>query len=215
MRTFLIALVAALVGAAAAGVVQQMRLNDALDREDFAETQADAVRDALERSHEDVHELERRIRRLRSEMSQLEADADEPHLTPTGAPLEDGRHAVFLDGLDNDSLFFDVIQWLSGEAANEAAVEDGAIEEGDSVPNDYYIRNENPQLRTLNVASGITVVLSTWDCQNIPSEKSVTFARFVEIFNSPGRCGQNVPRSPYWLTVEDGVIVAIEEQYRP
>ena len=210
MRTFLIALIAALLGAAAAGVLQQLRLNDALDREDFVQAQADAVRDALERSHEEVHDLEQKLSRARSSSSEGVAA-----LTPSGALLDDGRHAALLEGIRHDSLVFDVIQWLSGQAAQDAAEEDGAIEAGEGVPNDYYIRNQNPQLRSLDVSPGSDVVLSTWDCQSIPTEKTVSFARFVEIFNSPGRCARNVVSSPYWLTVENGVIVAIEEQYRP
>ena len=204
MRTFLIALVAALLGATAAGFVQQMRLDDALEREDFADAQLEDVRAALERSHEDVHDLEQELGRLRSKGGTTHSTA-----------IEDGRHPVLLEEVGADGMVVDVIQWLTGEAANKAAVEDGVIEEGDSVPNDYYIVNDNPMLREIPVAADVQVTLSTWDCQNVPTEKSVVFDRFVELFDGDGECVDSLAVNPYWLTVEDGVIVAIEEQYRP
>ena len=202
MRTFLIALVAALVGVAAAGFVQQMRLNDALDRGDVAEAQLETVRDALERSHADVHELEKKVEELGDTSSN------------TRTSLEDGRHPVLID-VPGAPMVVDVIQWLTGEAANQAAIEDGVIEEGDSVPNDYYIVNDNPMLRELAVARDVRVTLSTWDCQNIPTEKNVSFERFVDLFNGTEECTDNLRVNPYWLTIENGSVVAIEEQYRP
>ena len=38
---------------------------------------------------------------------------------------------------------FDPALWLSGQTANRAAIEDGVIAPGETVPNDYYIRNES------------------------------------------------------------------------
>lgn len=204
MRTFLIALVAALVGAAAAGLVQQMRLNDVLDREDMAAEQLEAVRDALLRSHEDVHDLEQKLDRL-------EAKGGATH----SASIEDGRHPAMLEEVATGELVVDVIQWLTGDAANQAAIDEGFIEVGDTVPNDYFIVNDNPMLRTLPIAPGVTVTLSTWDCENIPTEKDVDIQRFVALFNGAEDCTDNLRVNPYWLTVEGGSVVAIEEQYRP
>ena len=54
---------------------------------------------------------------------------------------------------------FDPALWLSGQTANRAAIEDGVIPPGETVPNDYYIRNESrkqltytvlPELRSLS-----------------------------------------------------------------
>ena len=46
------------------------------------------------------------------------------------------------------TITFDLIQFFTGEAATKAAAEDG---QGSPAPNDYYIRNVNPRLRTLPV----------------------------------------------------------------
>lgn len=216
MKTTAIVLISALLGAGATYMLDTSSRSE-LRQEGPSQRDLDYMEVALEGAQERAQEYQQRVERLTEKVDRLEIEADlaDPGLTPTDAPLADGRHAVFLDGLDDNSLVFDVIQWLSGDEANAAALEDGAIEEGDVVPNDYYIRNQNPQLRTRAVTADVDVVLSTWDCRNIPDEKPVVFARFVELFNSPGRCAQNLLHNPYWLTIENGVIVAIEEQYRP
>ena len=49
---------------------------------------------------------------------------------------------------------FDLACWFTGEAAVTAAAEDGA----EPPPNDYYVRNDNPQIRSLPVSSETEVV---------------------------------------------------------
>ena len=43
---------------------------------------------------------------------------------------------------------------LTGQEAVDAAVEAGYIAPGEDLPNDYFIRNENPQKREFTVADG-------------------------------------------------------------
>ena len=58
-------------------------------------------------------------------------------------------------------LRFDPALFLSGETANRAAVEDGAIPPGDIVPNDYYVRNETKKQLTYAVLPGARVTVVT------------------------------------------------------
>ena len=73
--------------------------------------------------------------------------------------LADGRHPVYLKTVDPDrqTITFDLIQFFTGDAATKAAAEDG---EESPPPNDYYIRNVNPRLRTLPVATGARLTLT-------------------------------------------------------
>lgn len=48
---------------------------------------------------------------------------------------------------------FDPAWWLGGVAAERAAVQDGVIAPGDSVPNDYYIVDETHRLLTYVVSA--------------------------------------------------------------
>jgi hypothetical protein len=54
---------------------------------------------------------------------------------------------------------FDPAWWLSGVAAERAAVEDKTISPGDPVPNDYYIVNEGHRLLTFVVAPRARVTI--------------------------------------------------------
>jgi hypothetical protein len=115
----------------------------------------------------------------------------------------------------NGTLVFDLEQFFSGDAANQAALEDGVIGPDESVPNDYYIRNVNPKLRTVPISSDLQIVLIKWSncCDHTFSPNLATFA---QSFPGPGPTHDfRGPSSPYWLTVENGVIVKIEEQYLP
>lgn len=139
--------------------------------------------------------------------------------SPSEPDLEDGRHFGYILEIDIEtepnSVLFDLAEFLTGEEANEAAVEDGVIAEGESVPNDYYIRNRNPMLRTLSLASEVSITVVNWEscCDSIPGELQA-FAGAFSAKDPP----QGIYRgtySPYWLTVRGGRIVTIEEQYLP
>ena len=74
--------------------------------------------------------------------------------TPGTSVLGDGRWFGYVDSADTTSIEFDLACWFSGDEAILAAAEDG---EESPPPNDYYIRNVNPQLRTVAVAATANV----------------------------------------------------------
>lgn len=131
--------------------------------------------------------------------------------------LEDGRHIVFIvsikTGTDPMRIRFDLAEMLTGEEANEAAVEDGVIAPGEPVPNDYYIRNENPKLRKLPIADAAKVKIVNWDdcCDSIAGDLD----QVAEAFATGATDGLYRSISPFWITVKDGVVVKLEEQYLP
>jgi len=114
------------------------------------------------------------------------------------------------------TLAFDEAQFLKGDAAQKAAEEDGAVEPGESVPNDYYIRNPDKATRTLRIANDakITRVHCSPCREDLPGELGPFLASFMK-----GRQGYGAPYRGkyglYWLTIEDGQAVAISEQYVP
>ncbi|HEX6570293.1 MAG TPA: hypothetical protein VF015_14065 [Acidimicrobiales bacterium] len=139
---------------------------------------------------------------------------------PTAAPtpseasvLADGRHPVFLTGLDVEgrTMEFDVIQWLTGEEAREAYTADHPDDPG-YPPNDYYIVNDNPRLRVLPVVGGVTVTVLEhgFEPMDIAFEELPAFVA-DDLFPDDTSLWHN----PFWLTVQDDVITDIEEQYTP
>jgi hypothetical protein len=132
-----------------------------------------------------------------------------PHL------LADGRHAGYVTAIDGSArtITVDVIQFLTGDAANEAFHQDHP-EVGGNVPNGYYIRNVNTRLRTLPVRQNATVHV-VWRDGDAGTEP-ITFDElpgyFADDLNpDDGRLWYD----PFWLTVHDDRVESIVEQYIP
>jgi hypothetical protein len=159
--------------------------------------------------------------------------------TPLEAALEDPREAyqfafVTEVAADGSSVTLDYAEFLSGDEANAAAVAAGEITEGEQVPNDYYIRNDNPLLRTFPIAPDARVSLMGFSLENQGIDAiPVTAAQWATLFIEAQRCiAEGFPSEceelggddwswygggflPYWVLIEGDVIVAVEEQYLP
>lgn len=139
----------------------------------------------------------------------------EPSTEPTGSPvLDDGRHFVFvkeLPGVPPDRMTFDLAEFLTGDAAAEAAAEHG---DESPPPNDYYIVNDNPRLRTLPIGPDAELRILDWaDCCSSFVIGDLGLLADASVHADP--TGTYRPGSPFWITVEGGDIVTIEEQYLP
>jgi hypothetical protein len=114
------------------------------------------------------------------------------------------------------TLAFDEAQFLTGAEAQKAAEEDDAVPPGEPVPNDYYIRNPIKTTRTLRIADDAEITARRCDlCRHgQPGQLGPFLAAFMkgrQTYADPYR-GKN---GLYWLTIEDGEVVAIDEQYVP
>ena len=108
----------------------------------------------------------------------------------------------------------DVIQFLTGADAVAAHAEDHPDDPG-GPPNDYYIRNVNPQLRTLPVATEV-VVSVIWLGSGGTDTESITFEELPGYFaGKPEPAGPYEWWAPFWLTVRGGQVTGIDEQYIP
>lgn len=134
--------------------------------------------------------------------------------TPT-AQLEDGRHFGSIRSIDVEAqtMRFDLAYFLTGEEANDAAAEHG---DEVPVPNDYYIVNDNPRLRTLDVDPDVEVWVIDWaDCCDVVEGEVQPFVDAFETRHHPWDAMYQGREAPYWITVEDGAVVKIEVQYLP
>ena len=138
--------------------------------------------------------------------------------TDAAAELEDGRHFGWIAEVDpGGSLMFDLAYFYTGEEANEVAAERG---DETPVPNDYYIVNDNPKLRDLAVAADATISVFDWN-HCCDERVTVDLPTFAEVMSNPDGFVENDGRlyygqaSPYWVTMEDGTVTEIEEQYLP
>ena len=136
--------------------------------------------------------------------------------SPSASPaMEDGRHFGYIKSIDLESqtMVFDLAYFLTGEEANQAAADHG---DETPVPNDYYIVNDNPSLRTLAVAPDVKVGVIDWGncCELVHGE----IQPFVDAFAAKHHAWDAMYRggeSQYWLTVKGGVVILITEQYLP
>lgn len=121
---------------------------------------------------------------------------------PPPGSLSDGRWFGYVTGADATSVSFDLACWFSGQAAIEAAAEDG---EESPPPNDYHVRNAVDRIRTVGVAAGTRV---TWLPSGDPASAAVVdYPDWLAAWDDyqPG----------VWLTVVDGAVIEITEQYVP
>jgi hypothetical protein len=126
--------------------------------------------------------------------------------TATGKPpvLADGEHSAFIRKLDTrgGTVVVDVVQVFKDKAAVDAAVQDGQPRDTAQYRN-VYVRNENPRLRTLPLASGFQVDLhgacedSTLSRQQL-LDKLASNAKIAGVYY-------------YTLTVRDGAVQRIDE----
>jgi hypothetical protein len=147
--------------------------------------------------------------------SPSQSPSESTSATPSSV-LEDGRHFGYIESIDLETLpgtaVFDLAYFLIGEEANQAAAEDGY---STPVDNDYYIVNENPRLRTLVVSPDVTIRLVDWGhSTGLFSADPRRFQQSFDLDDYP--LGTYKGRfAPYRLTMNDGVVVTIEEQYLP
>jgi len=135
--------------------------------------------------------------------------------------LDDGRHYGYVRAVDTSSapptISFDAAEFLIGDEADEAAVEDGVIAEGETVPNDYYVRNADIAEVDLPVSDDVVVTRVECDAGCTDGAPG-RFEPFAQSFSSPEPSLEDDYRgatSQYWVTVEGGSVVAIDEQYLP
>ena len=124
--------------------------------------------------------------------------------TPGGGSLPDGEWYGLVVSRSDDSLEFDLACWFTGDGAVLAAAEDG---EESPPPNDYYVRNANPETRDVPVGSDIEVVF--YPDGDPTNEDTVSYEEWDALVAQRGY------ELGVWLEVEEGLITEIREQWVP
>ena len=124
---------------------------------------------------------------------------------PSVTDLPDGEWYGVVEGAGDGQLVFDLACWFTGDVAVIASAEDG---EESPPPNDYHTRNANDVLRTVDVDAGAPV---TWypDGGDPANVATVTYDQWRSDRES------RVFDLAVWLTIEGGIVIAIDEQWVP
>jgi hypothetical protein len=131
-----------------------------------------------------------------------------------GPPVADGTHVGRLIAVGADQsparVTADFGRWFTGAAATQAAIDDGAISAGDSVPR--YFRNDGSTWRTLPLDTFATVTIR-------PSSggftTTVSAAELQRLMRADSRRAERITNDPFRLTVVDGRVTAFRQLRYP
>ena len=126
------------------------------------------------------------------------------------AVLVDGRHPVIIKTVDPDrrTITFDLIQLYWGDDATTEAAKD---HQESPPPNDYYIRNVNPRLRTMSVWADAPItcnILTAGYTGSATKNVRLPLDRLAIVLPHDGG-------GLFWITVRHDQVVKIAEQYLP
>jgi hypothetical protein len=168
-----------------------------------------------------VDRLESRLAATVGDEEQIAARLDDARAEldrMLGPALPDGRHFGYLAAVgaaqEPPRVVFDLAGWFTDDEAVAAAIEDGLLPPGStSIENGYYVRNEDPRWRIVTVDPATEVSLTVYPLGDIDTPRVVRFAAFEELWRLNRRGA--IQGFPYWLTVEDGTVTAIGQQFIP
>jgi hypothetical protein len=147
-------------------------------------------------------------------------------LTPTGLKAPDAQRLDRTDEFGAVTSFVRLadgtlrvqvnrVDWLSGQDAQVAAEADGTD------AGDYYVVDDNPRTRPYDI-SPTAEVFGSISLTGVPDLSARTLddlIRFLREGSAAAMAGQNVEqqlRGTYFhLQIDEGVVVGVEEQYRP
>lgn len=151
-----------------------------------------------------------------------------PSVTPTVTPsptaspepgnaLPDGRSFVYAKKVVQSngarSLTFDLALFLTDQAATDAAKAHG---DDSPPPNGYYIVNDNPLLRTVAMSPTASIRYFPSGGDACCTHRPGTLDGFAAAVNGTAMTDYpDMSFSPWWITLQNGVIVKVSQQYLP
>ena len=131
-----------------------------------------------------------------------------------GAPLEhvDFGYIKSLErqGADYELEFYPA-WFLTGETANKAAAEDGAVEPGEPVPNDHYVVDEGHRLLSYRVPPDARVTALV----DGPESEPITVAELARIVDGNHKPLWEPLETGFWIRYRIDTVSSLDQQYRP
>ena len=133
------------------------------------------------------------------------APAPMPTPTPKVPVLADGQYDSYIRSVDTDrqQLVVDLVRVFKYPASVDAAIGDGLARDQAQVL-DVWVRNQNPRLRTLAMASDLQIDLLPGDC--IESRNH----QLAKLIKDSRAISNSRPAYYFTLTVAGGVVQRIE-----
>lgn len=171
-----------------------------------------------------INKLEKKVQKISQESEKsddsaetTQSQADDAEEEPATSKTKTIKQFCFINSVisKNNTTYLsaDYAQWFVGQTAIKAARADGAIGANDTPDNDYYIRNNNPKLRELEIDSSVAISISKSPGEI--SQRSVSLKEFEDIFNNSDPDFESTRQSPYWLVLKNNKITKITQQFIP
>jgi hypothetical protein len=110
-------------------------------------------------------------------------------------------------------LSIDYAEMLTGEEARQAAIDAGEIQPDEDLPNDYFIRNVNPQKREFTVSPSVVITTAT---RSGGFDEPATWGVFKSFWSgSPPAGAAHLQDMPWWIVRRGAEVITIDEQYIP
>ncbi|WP_379392718.1 hypothetical protein [Paenibacillus lentus] len=157
-----------------------------------------------------------------SSFSTSSSGAAEPGYIPVEQTPD--TKVVYIEQLNSladgkNELTVDEIQWYEGEAAEQAFLKHEPDAGIDGPPDGYYIVNEDHELMSYPIAENAKILMQIYDRtgdiedMDIQWDEQVTLEQFKSILENAEWI--DVRDFPFHITVKDGTIVQIVQQYIP
>jgi hypothetical protein len=151
------------------------------------------------------------------------ADSTPPNTTPppeeTSATTEGDviEQFVFIRFIEGTMITFDPAEILTGEEAREAAVEAGVIEEGEDLPNDFFVDNPDQTTTSAGLSPDGEYVLLGFDRYGTIQEEAVGLHILVAVVTggSDQYYGIVPGEVPANLTLAGDTVTVIKQVYFP
>lgn len=198
-----------------------------------------------QQAQEESQKLQQQVNDLQNQIAQLQAQKETPESTEEisniSAKTEKamGYIKIVYDKNGKRYLDIDYVQWLSNKEAIKAAIEDkkcfteedtpqilNELEKFDisagfgkfamCTPNGYYIRNQNPKIRTFEISKNTEITMQTYasgQCYVEWNEK-IGYEIFKSFWGNNPSCTY-LKSMPYDIEAQNGIITKIIEQYIP
>jgi len=178
----------------------------------------------FQRVQEENQKLQERVNQLQNQITQLQVQKETPESKeemssqPTGTEKAMGYIKTVYESGGKRYLNIDYIQWLTGDEAIKAMREDGKCpvdiypDPSYCIPNGFYIRNQNPKIRTFEISKDVQISRVTAFDYSPTGVKSISYEELKNLFTPTDSYFKNIP---FHIEVVNGLVVKITEQYIP
>ncbi|EFM12462.1 conserved hypothetical protein [Paenibacillus curdlanolyticus YK9] len=151
-----------------------------------------------------------------------EAKAQPAVTNPVDAVKQETAYVERMDKQDGQwKMTIDPIDWYEGDAATKIFREREPDPEVTEPPDGYYIVNDDLTQQTITLADNVAVLMQIYDHENadegatVVPDEPITIEKYSELIGSTKEDGIHIKDFPYHLTIENGKVVKIVQQYVP